>query len=297
MRTKEGRAASLEARRWRAAWPLVTLAVAALLSLSPALQAGAAEGVAVPNFWTPRARLDRPDIAGMKTIRFMTDDEFPPFHFAGSDGTPTGFSIELARAACERLALTCTIQARRFDTLLDALAGGEGDVVAAAIPITTELRRRFATTMPYFRFPARFASLKSRGTPEPSASAMAGLSVAVVAESAHAAFLARYFPLAAAKVFPDAARAEAALKGGETDYLFADGVTLGLWIAGSQAGGCCEFKGGPYLDIRHFGEGIGFLTRKEDDSLRRALDVALQQVHDEGRYAEIYLRFFPVSPF
>ena len=54
---------------------------------------------------------------------------------------------------------------------------------------------------------------------------------------------------------------------------------------------------GPYLESRFFGEGIGLLVRKDDEVLRRTLDYGLQQLWDEGKYAEIYLRFFPVSPF
>src|ERR687884_771088 len=107
---------------------------ALLLWIGPA----PAQGVAIPNFWDPRARQERPDLSGLRTIRFLTDDEFPPLHFAGPDGAPTGFVVELARAACERLAITCTVQARRFDTLLNSLAEGRGDVVAAAVPITAD---------------------------------------------------------------------------------------------------------------------------------------------------------------
>src|SRR5919206_521317 len=114
-----------------------------------------AQSVFIPNFWDPRTRQDRPDLSGLRTVRFLTDDDFPPLHFAGPDGAPTGFSVELARAACERLGIVCTIQARRFDTLLDALAEGRGDVVIAAIPASAALRQRFTATRPYFRTPAR----------------------------------------------------------------------------------------------------------------------------------------------
>ncbi len=96
---------------------------AALLVAVIGNYAGAhAQGVAIPNFWDPRAQLERPDLTGIRTVRFLVDDDFPPLHFAGLDGNPTGFSVELARSACERLALTCTIQVRRFVTLLDSLA-------------------------------------------------------------------------------------------------------------------------------------------------------------------------------
>src|SRR3954452_6573066 len=85
-----------------------------------------AQSVMIPNFWDPKVQLERPDIPATRTIRFLVDDDFPPLHFAGLDGTPTGFSVELARAACERLGLTCTVQVRRFDTLLNALAEKQG---------------------------------------------------------------------------------------------------------------------------------------------------------------------------
>lgn len=277
--------------------------IAALLLFAGSSQMVRAEpsavaSVRIPNFWNPRARGERVEAPQTgRAVRFLTDDEFPPLHFAGPDGNPTGFSVELARAVCERLAIACTVQARRFDTLLDALAQQQGDVVAAAIPLTPALRQKFLATRPYFRWPARFAARSDRGLPEPSVATLAGKTVGVVAGSAHAAYLKAVFPKAVAKEFTDVAAAEGALKRGETDYLFADGLNLALWVGGAESGQCCAMTGGDYLENRYFGEGIGFVTRPEDAALSRALDDALQRVWDDGKYAELYLRFFPVSPF
>jgi polar amino acid transport system substrate-binding protein len=274
--------------------------VAALIGGDAALVAPSAqaEGVTIPNFWNPRARQERMETPlGARTVRFLTDDDFPPLHFAGPDGTPTGFAVELARAVCERLAMNCTVQARRFDTLLDALADRQGDVVAAAIPLTPALRARFLATRPYFRWPARFAARTDKGLPAPSAADLGGRSVGVVGGSAHAAYLKAFFPGAVAKDFTDLATAEGALRRGEVDYVFADGLNLALWIGGVEAARCCAFTGGDYLENRYFGEGIGLVTRADDPALSRALDDALQRLWDEGKYAELYLRFFPVSPF
>lgn len=276
--------------------PLLAVACLGLAAAQPARDAPAPR-VRIPNFWDPRAHTDRPDLAGARTIRFLTDDEFPPLHFAGPDGALTGFSVELARAACERLNLTCTVQARRFDTLLDALAESRGDVVAAAVPVDAQLQARFAITQPYFRNPARFARAKARAEEEPSPRALAGRAVGVVADTAHQAFLGAYFQAAQVKPYPDLAAAEAALKSGEVEFLFADGVGLALWVGGAESEGCCVLVGGPYLESRYFGEGLGFILRRDDDALRRALDFALQRLWDEGKYAELYLRFFPISPF
>ncbi|MET0368766.1 MAG: transporter substrate-binding domain-containing protein, partial [Methylobacterium sp.] len=247
--------------------------------------------VTVPDFWNPRSRGERVEAPQTgRAVRFLTDDEFPPLHFAGPDGNPTGFAVELARAVCEKLTITCTVQARRFDTLLDALDSRQGDVIAAAIPLTAPLREKFLATRPYFRWPARFAARTDKGLPVPSAAALAGRSVGVMGGSAHAAYLKAFFPKAVPKEFLDLAAAEGALKRGEIDYLFADGLNLALYVGGQEAETCCALIGGDYLENRYFGEGIGLITRQEDAALSRALDDALQRVWDDGKYTELYLR-------
>ena len=92
------------------------------------------------------ARSDRPADDPLPGRR-----RFSAAAFRRPDGNPTGFSVELARAACERLAITCTVQVRRFDLLLDALRDRQGDVVAAAIPTTASLRERFCGHRPLFQ--------------------------------------------------------------------------------------------------------------------------------------------------
>ncbi|SEO29616.1 amino acid ABC transporter substrate-binding protein, PAAT family [Methylobacterium sp. UNC300MFChir4.1] len=308
-RSERSTAPSPSSRGDRTAIPsrIAAAAVAALLAgpaaaaappAAPATGVTATPAVTIPDFWNPRSRGERVEAPQTgRAVRFLTDDEFPPLHFAGPDGNPTGFVVELARAVCEKLTITCTVQARRFDTLLDALDGKQGDVVAAAIPLTASLRSRFLATRPYFRWPARFAARTDKGLPVPSAAALAGRSVGVIAGSAHAAYLKAFFPKAVPKDFTDLTAAESALKRGEIDYLFADGLNLALFVGGQDAESCCALTGGDYLENRYFGEGIGLITRQEDAALSRALDDALQRVWDDGKYTELYLRFFPVSPF
>ena len=268
--------------------------VAGLAAAAPVL----AQDVAIPNLWDPRARQERPDLSGLRTVRFLTDDDFPPLHFVGPDGVPTGFSVELARAACERLGITCTIQARRFDTLADALSEARGDVIAAAMPITPALRRRFSVTLAVFPFPGAFCGARRQGPAgaepararRPHRRRRAGDRPRGVPENLLRA-------RDGARLRRSDRRRRRALRRGEADYVFGDGLGLSLWLGGTDAAGCCGFIGGPYIESRFFGEGIGFIVRKDDEILRRAFDHALQRLWDEGKYAELYLRFFPVSPF
>ena len=94
---------------WRVA--VIACAVSALsrvpLTAQPAPQAGAAVApskiVVVPGFWDPRRRPERPDLSRMKAIRFLTDLDYPPFDFAGPDGNPAGFNVDLARIDLRRV--------------------------------------------------------------------------------------------------------------------------------------------------------------------------------------------------
>jgi polar amino acid transport system substrate-binding protein len=95
---------------------------------------------------------------------------------------------------------------------------------------------------------------------------------------------------------PDLAAALLSLRSGEAEYVFADGVALAL-IASGSGGSDLALAGGPYLESTYFGEGIGFLLRKDDAALARSFDYALQTLWDDGTYARLYLRFFPVSPY
>ena len=113
--------------RIRATSALAGLLIGAWLGLSMPVDIARAQGVsqagpqAVPGFWDPRRRPDRPDLSRITVIRFLTETDYPPFNFAGADGNPAGFNVDLARLLCEEIKVSCTIQMRRFETLLDAI--------------------------------------------------------------------------------------------------------------------------------------------------------------------------------
>ncbi len=278
----------------RIARAFATLALAFIASASALAQTPAS--YVVPNFWDPNVRLERPDPGPPRVIRFLTDDDFPPMHFATPDGGVTGFSVELARAVCEKLVLTCTVQARRFDTLLDSLAEGRGDVLAAAIPVTRELRERFAASHLYHRSPARFVTTRGNARADLDLLGLQGKRVAVIAGTAHQAFLERLAPFVQRREVSDMLMALTLLRSGDAEYVFGDGFALALALAG-RGGSELAFAGGPYLESRYFGEGVSFLLRKDELALKRAIDYALQALWDDGTYARLFIRFFPVSPY
>jgi polar amino acid transport system substrate-binding protein len=276
--------------------------MACLLSLSAATPAraqkpGAANPVAMPGFWDPRRRPERPDLSRVTLIRFLTENDYPPFNYAGQDGNPAGFNVDLARMVCEELKIACTIQMRRFDTLIDSLSDNRGDAVIASIAITTQTRSRVDFSDPYYRTPARFVAKRALAMDDVRPEQLEGKKVAVVAGSAHEAYLKSLFTEAEPISFPTVDATRDALVRGEVDLLFGDGISLAFWLNGTESNNCCAFRGGPFIDSRYFGEGVGIAVRRGNAPLRLGFNWALFRLWERGRFSDLWLRYFPVSPF
>ena len=51
-------------------------------------------------------------------LRFLTTSDYPPFNFLDEDGVLTGFNVDLARALCLELDVTCEVYERPWAQLL-----------------------------------------------------------------------------------------------------------------------------------------------------------------------------------
>src|ERR1700676_2941643 len=178
------------ARSRRKLGAALAVAVWSLLALDPAGGTAQAQNVAkpgseaapqaVPGFWDPRRRPDRPDLSRLTMIRFLTETDYPPFNFAGPDGNPAGFNVDLARLICEELKVNCTVQMRRFDTLFDALNENRGDAAIASIAVSEQSRRRVDFSDPYYRPSARFVGRRNAAGEAVTPELLEGKKVAVV---------------------------------------------------------------------------------------------------------------------
>jgi polar amino acid transport system substrate-binding protein len=279
---------------------LVTLffrATLVAIAAAAGLTAGCAPLAAqsAPSFIDPDLRLERPALSGVRAIRFLTTDDYPPLNFTREDGSLSGFNVDIARAVCKALDIACTIQTRPWETLVDALATGKGDAVIASMASSDALRAQIDFSVPYYKTPARFVMRKEDAASPMTPGGLTGQTVGVVSGTAHEVYLKLFFPGAVVKPFASLTDLESALKSKAIAVAFADGVTVSIWLNGEDSSNCCEFRGGPYLESRFFGEGVGIAVRKDDDELRKAFNWALSAIMRNGVYAEIYLKYFPIS--
>lgn len=273
--------------------------LAVLLTLGAAdaaeTPAAAPEPVQIPNFWDPRARLERPSASDIGPIRFLTTDDFPPFSFRDRRGVLIGFDIDLAVAICDVLKVPCAIQVRPFDMLGAGLADGTGNAVIAGLDPGKAEAEGLISTRAYLKIPGRFVA-RADAPFDPDAPAPIQL-VGVACGSAHQAYLLRFFPKLRSTCYGSLAAALAELKAGRLSAVFGDALGLAFWLHGADSENCCRFAGGPYLDDRYFGAGLSIVVKADDRRLKSALEYALREVQRSGTYEELYLRYFPVGLF
>jgi polar amino acid transport system substrate-binding protein len=243
--------------------------------------------------WDPKRRIERPR-RSVPAIRFVTTDDFPPFNFLNADGRLTGFNVDLARAICDELDIRCTIQAREWDDTLNAVRQGNADAVIAGWRSprrrgkSSTSRRLHAMAGALHRPPRCAAIDPPRG--------LKGKTLAVVARTAHEA-ISPPSPRGRAEAHPTPEAAREAVKSGDADAHFGDGMQLSFWLQSEAAEGCCIFAGGPYLESRFFGEGLAVAVPRGKDDLKQAINAALAALYEKGVFAELYLRYFPVGFF
>ena len=122
----------------------------------------------VPNFWDPRARIERPSSEAIGAIRFLTTDDFPPFAFRDRRGILVGFDIDLAEAICAVLKVQCAIQTRPFETLVDGLKDGTGNAIIAGFDLEKAPAEGLIASQTYLKIPGRFVAQKDKAISTPA---------------------------------------------------------------------------------------------------------------------------------
>ena len=187
---------------------------------------------------------------------------------------------------------------RRFETLVDSLAANRGDAIIASLAATPQLRARVDFTDPYYRAPARFVSRRDAVLPEIRPEYLEGKKV-----GADRRLRARGVSEGDVHRRRDrrlSQRRRAARWRCGAARSTSSSATRSRWRSGSTAPIppiAARSAAGPFVESRYFGEGIGIAVRKGNDLLRQALNWALFRIWEKGRYTDLWLRYFSVSPF
>lgn len=226
-------------------------------------------------------------------LRFLTTGDFPPFNFYDEDGVLTGFNVDLARAICLELEVTCEISERPWANLMPSIQRAEADAVIAGHAVTAQALEKVAFSDRYFHTPGRFATRKRTSDLKATPEGLEGKRIAVASGTAHEAFLRQFFRGSRVLAFDNADIAREALKAGQVDMVFDDAISLSFWLNGTTSEQCCSFSGGAYLEPKFFGDGMAIALPRDDPQLKSDVNSALAEVRTSGRFIELVTRYFP----
>lgn len=94
------------------------------------------------------------------SVTIGVEGAFPPFNMASSDGTLSGYDIDVANEVCKRAKLKCTLVAQDWDSQIPSLTAGKFDAILTVGP-NAERRKVIDFTAPYAVTPNAFMVSKS----------------------------------------------------------------------------------------------------------------------------------------
>jgi polar amino acid transport system substrate-binding protein len=257
----------------------------------------AESSIRIPNFIGEPELSNRNVGSGVRTLRFLTTLDFPPFSYLDENGRLTGFNVYLAKSICAELGIqaACTIQALPFDELVTSINAGRGDAIISGLAANALAREQLSFSNSYLRFPGRFVMTKSVKPPLDFDAGLIGEKIGVIAGSGHEKLARSYFPKATVIGIASEQLLYEALRANEVDNLFGDGLNLSFWVNGQASKGCCELVGGAYYSSAFLGEGMRIATLNSRPDVIEAINKAFNAIQQKQGIEELFLRFFPNS--
>lgn len=233
----------------------------------------------------------------VRRIRFAVDTQFPPFAFRDTAGALTGFLPLAVDAMCIDLKIKCEFVIHDTVNMEGALTANEADV-AVYMKARDELDfEKLEFTRPFLRPFGRFATRTSSPIRKTDVRILAGKRIGVREGTTHASFIKQYFNRSLLVSYTNHEDLYEAARTGKIDIVFDDAFRLMFWLQGTISRQCCHFVGRGYVDKSRFSKPLSMVVRREDNDLRKVLDYGLDRLQSSGRFALIYNRFFPESPY
>ena len=234
-------------------------------------------------------------MADGEKIVIGTEGAYPPFNVLESDGTLTGFDIDIAKALCEEMKAQCTFVTQDWDGMIPALIAKKFDAIIASMSITEERKQKVDFSAKYYNTPPAIVVPKDSSITEATAEALAGKTLGAQSSTTHSNYAEAHMKGAELKLYPTADEYKLDIANGRVDAVIDDVVVLSEWLKTSE-GACCKLLGTLPVDPVINGAGAGIAVRK-GDPLAEKFSKAIQGIRASGKYQEINAKYFPFDVY
>jgi polar amino acid transport system substrate-binding protein len=213
--------------------------------------------------------------------------DFPPMGFINKDtGKPDGFEIDLANEIAKELGVKATFVQALSKTRIPLIVNGNVDLIIATMTHKREREQAIDFSTHYMITGQRPITRKETGITH--VSQLAGKQVAAVQGGNAGPNLIKVQPKAILVQFQEQTEALLALKQKKVDAVVSDDVLNQWWVRNNPE---LTLVGKLYT-IEPYGMGV----RQNDSRWRNAINQALMEIWDTGRYHEIHHKWFGQKP-
>ncbi|AXV15677.1 amino acid ABC transporter [Neorhizobium sp. SOG26] len=220
-----------------------------------------------------------------------TEGAYPPFNNLEANGELTGFDIDMAKALCEEMKVTCTFVTNDWDGIIPALQSKKFDAIIASMSITPERKEQVTFSKKYYNTPPAIAVPKDSPLTEATAESLKGKAIGAQGSTSHSNYVEKHFPDSEPKLYPTADEYKLDLSNGRVDAVVDDIVVLTEWVK-SDAGSCCKILAPLPLDPEINGEGAGVAVRKGEQALADKFTAAIAAIRENGKYKQVQDKYF-----
>jgi len=234
-------------------------------------------------------------MADGEKIVIGTEGAYPPFNNLESDGSLTGFDIDIAKALCEEMKAECTFVTQDWDGIIPALIAKKFDAIVASMSITEERKQQVDFSKKYYNTPPAIVVPKDSDIKDATPEALAGKTLGAQGSTTHSNYAEAHMKDSEVKLYPTADEYKLDLGNGRIDAAIDDVVVLSEWLKTAD-GACCKLLGTLPIDPVINGEGAGIAVRK-GDPLADKFTQAIAAIRKSGKYQEINAKYFPFDVY
>jgi L-cystine transport system substrate-binding protein len=215
-------------------------------------------------------------------LKIGTEGTYAPFTFHDKDGKLTGFDVDLANEVASRLG----VKPKYFETQWDAMFAGldakRFDMIANEVGIRPDREKTYNFSEPYIT--SSGALVVKSDSDIKSFDEIKGLNAAQSLTSNYGDLAKKYgAKLVGVEGFTQAVNL---IKTGRADVTINDKLSIQNYLTET---GDTKVK---IAALESDASDSGFMFRKDDDSLVKAVDKALADMKEDGKYDEIVEKWF-----
>ncbi|MBR7797592.1 transporter substrate-binding domain-containing protein [Agaribacter marinus] len=228
------------------------------------------------------------DESGLKDIYTVASDtSFVPFEFK-EDGEYVGFDIELIKAIADEVGFEIELETTNFDGIIPGLQTGSFDIAVAGISIKEDRKKKVDFSDPYYQSGLAIG-VSSDNDSIKSMEDLEGKTIATRLGSTSATYINENIKNAKASQFEQLDQAYLAVENGSADAILYDAPNVNYYI--KTKGDNLKVVGDLYQ-----AEDYGIAISKGQGELVTAINDALATLKENGKYDEIYEKWFGKKP-